>query len=237
MSSGVSVRVVVLSNGGMRTLYHENLEGLSHQLRAMCLHARAVVATATGALLKADLSEAERAIDLGAEMDAMRERCEREAVRLLALQAPVAGELRQVVTAIQLVGDLVRMGALAGHIAEVARRRHPVCAVPASAEAVVTRMGSVAVAIATSAAAVLASGDPDDAAQLDTADDIMDRLHQGLLAAILAEGWDHGTTAAVDLTLVGRYYERFADHAVEVGRRTIFITTGHYPDDHEDDEP
>lgn len=137
------------------------------------------------------------------------------------------------VTAIQLVGDLARMGALTEHIADVARRRHPVCAVPAAAEPVIARMGSVAVAIATSAAAVLGSGDPDDAAQLDTADDIMDRLHQGLLAAILAEGWDHGTTAAVDLTLLGRYYERFADHAVEVGRRTIFITTGRYPGDRE----
>ncbi|WP_063043792.1 phosphate signaling complex protein PhoU [Nocardia pseudovaccinii] len=214
----------------MRTRFHENLVQLADRLQAMCLRDRAAVATATNALLRADVELAEQAIDICRELDTMRDDCEHAAMTLLALQAPVASELRQVVTAIQLVGDLVRMGTLAEHIAGIARRRHPAHAVPEPVQPVVARMGAAAIAMATSAAAVLGSGDPHDAAQLDGQDDTMDRLHHDLLTAVLAEDWTGGTTAAVDLTLLGRYYERFADHAVQVGRRTIFMATGESPD-------
>ncbi|WP_280241069.1 phosphate signaling complex protein PhoU [Nocardia abscessus] len=214
----------------MRTRFHENLDQLADRLQAMCLRNRDAIATATSALLGADLELSERAIDTCHEIDAMREDCEHTAVSLLALEAPVAGELRRVVTAIQLVGDLVRMAALAEHIANVARRRHPEHAVPETVRPIVAGMGAAATDMATSAAEVLVSGDPHDAAQLDGQDDTMDHLHQQLLAAILADDWTGGTAAAVDLTLLGRYYERFADHAVEVGRRTVFMATGHSPD-------
>ncbi|MGK8512725.1 phosphate signaling complex protein PhoU [Nocardia asiatica] len=215
----------------MRTRFHENLDQLADRLQAMCLRNRDAIAAATNALLGADLELSEQAIDICHEIDAMREDCEHTAVSLLALEAPVAGELRRVVTAIQLVGDLVRMATLAEHIANVARRRHPEHAVPEAVRPLVSSMGAAATAMATSAATVLASGDAYDAAQLDGQDDTMDLLHQRLLAAILADDWTGGTPAAVDLTLLGRYYERFADHAVEVGRRTVFMATGHSPDD------
>ncbi|WP_174187298.1 phosphate signaling complex protein PhoU [Nocardia barduliensis] len=214
----------------MRTRFHENLDQLAERLQAMCLRNRNAIAAATNALLGADLELSEQAIDICHEIDAMREDCEHTAVSLLALEAPVAGELRRVVTAIQLVGDLVRMAALAEHIANVARRRHPEHAVPETVRPLVSSMGAAATAMATGAAAVLTSGDPHDAAQLDAQDDTMDHLHQRLLAAILADDWTGGTAAAVDLTLLGRYYERFADHAVEVGRRTVFMATGHLPE-------
>jgi phosphate transport system protein len=214
----------------MRTRYHENLDQLTAQLQAMCRRDRTAIATATNALLGADLELAEQAIDICHEINTMRDGCEHAAMTLLALQAPVASELRQVVTAIQLVGDLLRMGALSEHIANIARRRHPAYAVPESAQPIVARMGAAAIAIATSAVAVLRSGDPHDAAQLDDQDDTMDRLHHDLLAAVLGDDWTGGMTAAVDLTLLGRYYERFADHAVQVGRRTVFMATGESPD-------
>ncbi|WP_019925149.1 phosphate signaling complex protein PhoU [Nocardia sp. BMG111209] len=211
---------------GVRTQYHENLQELAQLLHAMCIRDRDIVAAATAALLGTDLPAAETAIDLGNEVDLMHQEAEREAMRLLTLQSPVAGELRQVVTAVQLTGNLKRMAALATHIAAIARRRHPEPVVPDSARQVIAGMGAAAVAIATGAAAVLASGDPTAAAALDEQDDTMDELHEHLLATVLAPEWPHGITAAVDLTLLGRYYERFADNAVEVGRRTIFLTTG-----------
>jgi phosphate transport system protein len=214
----------------MRTRFHESLDQLAAQLQAMCLRDRAAVAAATQALLTADLDLAEQAIDICREIDSLRDNCEQAAVRLLALEAPVASELRQVVAAIQLVGDLTRMGALAEHIANVARRRHPAHAVPESVRPTLARMGAAAIAMATSAAAILTSRDPDDAAQLDSQDDAMDHLHHTLLTTVLADDWAAGTAAAVDLTLLGRYYERFADHIVQVGRRTIFMATGTFPD-------
>ncbi|MGV9668493.1 phosphate signaling complex protein PhoU [Nocardia niigatensis] len=213
----------------MRTQYHADLARLARQLVAMCLHDRTAIASATNALLDADLEQAEHTIDVCAEIDAMRDSCEQAAVGLLALQAPVASELRQVVTALHLVSDLTRMSALASHIANVARRRHPDHAVPNSVRPIVAQMGEAAIAIVTSAAHVLDSRDPGDAARLDQQDDVMDELHRELFVTVLGANWTDGVTAAVDLTLLGRYYERFADHAVQVGRRTIFLATGKDP--------
>ncbi len=196
----------------------------------MCLRDRDVVAAATEALLSADLLGSESAIDLGREVEIMHQEAERESVRLLTLQSPVAGELRQVVTAIQLTGNLKRMAALATHIAAAARRRHPEFVVPEPARPVIAALGAAAVSIAGSAAAALASGDPGAAAGLDQQDDQVDHLHERLLATVLHPDWSYGITTAVDITLLGRYYERFADNAVEVGRRTIFLTTGETAD-------
>ncbi|MFD8250359.1 phosphate signaling complex protein PhoU [Nocardia sp. NPDC059691] len=215
----------------MRTRFHDHLEQLADHLRAMCVRNREAIAMATDALLGADLELAERTIDYCAETAAMREDAEHAAVTLLALEAPVAGELRQVVTALQLVDDLTRMSALTEHIADAARRRHPADVVPEPVRDLMTHMGAAAVDLADAAVGVLTTADPGDAADLDARDDTMDDLHRALLAAILAEGWDNGTAAAVDVTLLGRYYERFGDHAVEVGRRTLYMTTGRRPDD------
>ncbi|MFD6216429.1 phosphate signaling complex PhoU family protein, partial [Nocardia salmonicida] len=147
----------------MRTRFHEDLEQLADQLHMMCLCDRAAIAAATDGLLDADLEQCERAIEICQKLDTLRDQCEHTAVALLALQSPVASELRKVVTAIQLVSNLHRMGALTEHIANIARRRHPEHAVPASMAPIMARMGAAAVAMATAAAAVLVSGDPDDA--------------------------------------------------------------------------
>ncbi|WP_181725745.1 phosphate signaling complex PhoU family protein [Nocardia gipuzkoensis] len=123
----------------MRTRFHEDIDKLAAGLEAMCLRDRSAIAAATHALLDADLQQAEHAIDLCADIATAGQECEHAAVRLLALQAPVAGELRQVVTAVQIVGDLTRIGALAEHIAEIARRRHPEPAVPDSVRPILAR--------------------------------------------------------------------------------------------------
>ncbi|MET8650485.1 phosphate signaling complex PhoU family protein [Nocardia aurea] len=214
----------------MRTEFHDNLDHLAGQLQVMCRRDRDAVAVATDALLAADVGLAEQALDLCGDLDVLRDRIETTAVSLLALQAPVAGELRQVVTAIQLAGHLTRMGVLTGHIADIARRRHPLPAIPEPVHPIVAGMGAAAVAIADGAIEVLGSGDPHEAAALDDQDDVMDGLQHDLLTAVLAPEWTEGISAAVDLTLISRYYERFADNAVEVGRRTIFMATGQTPE-------
>ncbi|MFF3571053.1 phosphate signaling complex PhoU family protein [Nocardia jiangxiensis] len=210
----------------MRSDYHENLRQLAQLQNLICLQDRAAIADATQALVTADIELAEAAIDTAARVETMAQQAEQEAIRLLTLQAPVASELRQVVTAIQLIGNLQRMGALAGHVAVSARRRHPEFVVADPVRPLIIRMGEAAVVIATKAAEVLESGNPDAAATLDAQDDAMDHLHEELLGLVLSPEWGYGVTAAVDLTLLGRYYERFADNAVEVGRRTIFLATG-----------
>lgn len=215
----------------MRTAYHEQLEALTDQLGEMCGLAGVAMERATQALLQADLVLAEQVITDHEQISAMSARAEEAAFVLLALQAPVAGDLRAVVSSIQIVADVDRMGALALHVAKIARRRHPQHVLPEEVNGYFAEMGRVAVELGNAAREVLESRDPEKAARIQDEDDAMDDLHRHLFTVLMDREWKHGVTAAVDVTLLSRFYERFADHAVEVARRVIFQVTGSYPVD------
>ena len=217
----------------MRTAYHEQLDQLSEQLGDMCGLAGAAMERATQALLQADLALAEQVISDHDQIVAMSARAEEAAFVLLALQAPVAGDLRSIVSAIQIVADVDRMGALALHVAKIARRRHPQHALPEEVNGYFAEMGRVAVELGNSAQEVLVTRDPEKAARISEEDDAMDDLHRHLFTVLMDREWKHGVTAAVDVTLLSRFYERFADHAVEIARRVIFQATGSLPDGEE----
>ncbi|AEF37529.1 MULTISPECIES: phosphate signaling complex protein PhoU [Mycobacteriaceae] len=215
----------------MRTAYHEQLSDLAEQLGKMCGLAGIAMERATQALLQADLVVAEQVITDHEKIAAMSARAEESAFVLLALQAPVAGDLRAIVSSIQMVADIDRMGALALHVAKIARRRHPQHALPEEVNGYFAEMGRVAVDLGNSAQEVLLSRDPEKAARIREEDDAMDDLHRHLFSVMMDKEWRHGVAAAVDVTLLGRFYERFADHAVEVARRVIFQATGKFPDE------
>ncbi|MGB3893802.1 phosphate signaling complex protein PhoU [Mycolicibacter sinensis] len=215
----------------MRTAYHEQLSDLAEQLGTMCGLAGKAMERATQALLQADLVVAEQVISDHEKIAAMSARAEESAFVLLALQAPVAGDLRAIVSSIQMVADIDRMGALALHVAKIARRRHPQHALPEEVNGYFAEMGRVAVDLGNSAQEVLLSRDPEKAARIREEDDAMDDLHRHLFSVMMDKEWRHGVAAAVDVTLLGRFYERFADHTVEVARRVIFQATGKFPDE------
>ncbi|HEX2286558.1 MAG TPA: PhoU domain-containing protein, partial [Mycobacterium sp.] len=156
-------------------------------------------------------------------------RAEESAVRLLALQQPVASDLRKIVGSLHIGADIERMGALAVHVANIARLRHPECAVPDAARDSFVEMARVAVQLAKTAQEVLLSPDPAKAAHLHEQDDAVDSQHRHLFTLLIDRKWENGVCAAVDVALLGRYYERFADHAVEIGRRVVFEATGGLP--------
>ncbi len=217
----------------MRTAYHEQLEGLNIRLGEMCGLAGQAMEHATQALLQADLALAEQVITDHERITEISKAAEEEAFVILALQAPVAGDLRAIVSSVQIVADVDRMGALALHVAKIARRRHPQHALPEEVNGYFAEMGRVAVELGNSAQEVLRTLDPEKAAHISEEDDAMDDLHRHLFSVLMDKEWRHGVTAAVDVTLLSRFYERFADHAVEVARRVIFQVTGHLPDDDE----
>jgi phosphate transport system protein len=217
----------------MRTAYHEQLDQLTEQLGEMCGLAGAAMERATQSLLQADLPLAEQVISDHDQIVGMSARAEEAAFVLLALQAPVAGDLRSIVSAIQIVADVDRMGALALHVAKIARRRHPQHALPEEVNGYFSEMGRVAVELGNSAQEVLVTRDPEKAARISEEDDAMDDLHRHLFTVLMDREWKHGVTAAVDVTLLSRFYERFADHAVEIARRVIFQATGNLPEEGE----
>jgi phosphate transport system protein len=217
----------------MRTAYHEQLDALIQQLAEMCRLAGVAMERSTQALLQADLLLAEQVIGDHERISAASARAEEAAFVLLALQAPVAGDLRSIIGSVQIVADVERMGALALHVAKIARRRHPQHALPEEVNGYFAEMGRVAVGLAESAAEVLLSRDPEKARLIREDDDAMDDLHRHLFTIMMDREWKHGVAAAVDVTLLGRFYERFADHAVEISRRVIFQVTGHLPTEEE----
>lgn len=193
----------------------------------MCRLAGIAMERATHALLRADLHSAEHVIGEHENIKTARLRAEEASFRLMALYAPIGRDLREVVGSIQIVADLERMGSLALHVAEAARRRHPRCAVPEEANGFFAEMGRIAVELGDNARQVIISHDIGRARYIREADDAMDDLHRHLFTVMVDREWTHGTTAAVDVTLLSRYYERFADHAVQISRRVIFQATGH----------
>ncbi|MEO3785882.1 phosphate signaling complex protein PhoU [Actinocorallia sp. B10E7] len=215
----------------MRDAYHEELDGISHKLVEMTRLVRSAMAQATSALLDADARLAEEVISGDRAINKIDLEIEETVFDLMARQQPVAGDLRTLITSLRMSADLERMGDLAAHIAKTARRRHPESCIPNELQVTILEMGQIAGRMVAKAGSVIASQDVAMGLELDTDDDAMDKLHRKLFTVLLSPKWAHGVEKAVDITLVGRYFERFADHAVHVAGDVVYLVTGQRPED------
>lgn len=213
----------------MRDTFHDELDQIGRALVDMSQLVGTAMRRATAALLDADVSLAESVIAGDAQVDALYRAVEERAMDLLARQQPVAGDLRIIVTSLRMVADLERMGDMALHVAKIARMRYPAPAVPPELHGTIREMGEVAGAIVSKAGEVIDGRNVAQALELESDDDAMDALHRALFTTLLSDDWPHGVEPAIDVTLVGRYYERFADHAVSVARRVVYLVTGEMP--------
>jgi phosphate transport system protein len=210
----------------VREHYREELEDINACLVGMANSVGSAMSKATTALLDADVAVADLVIEGDEQVDATRESIEQRCFTLLARQQPVATDLRTITAAMRIVSDLERMGDLAVHVAKLARMRFPDHAVPQEVRPIFLEAGHVAERLVTQTASVIAKLDVEAAGQLEADDDLMDQLHRQLFRELLSKDWPHGMEAAIDVTLLGRYYERFADHAVSVARRVVYLVTG-----------
>ena len=213
----------------MRDQYQQQLDRVLTELVQMTGDVRIALNEATQALLNADVTAAEAVISGDMAIDEARERIEHESIDILARQAPVAGDLRMLVASLRMVADLERMGDLSVHVAKVARLRFPTRAVPPVLVPTIQQMAQTADEMIASAAQIVASRDADAARELESADDTMDTLRRSMFRILLSENWDEGVEPAVDMALIGRYYERIGDHAVSMARRIVFLVTGKHP--------
>ena len=203
----------------MRDAYHDQLDELVDGLTGMCDQVREALARATRGMLEVDLQLVEQVITDDDRIDELRDDAEDAAVRILSSQAPVATDLRIVVAATYCARELERMGDLAVHIARDARRRHPRPVLPTEVAPYFADMGRIGCALASKTSEVIRTRDPVKAVELDSDDDAMDELHQHVFSVLANPNWRHGVKAAVDITLLARFYERYADHAVSGARR------------------
>ena len=212
----------------MRDIFHEELDAINGGLIQMSGLVREALADATRALLTADLALAEKVIASDNSVDDLYHEIDAKTINLIARQQPVASDLRNLVSTLRISADLERMGDLAHHIAKLARMRYPNCAVPESLTATITSMDKEGAAISEKMTTVIQYGDTVRALEVDKDDDEMDQLHRQLIATLLDDSWTHGIETAIDMTLLGRYYERFSDHAVSIAHRVYYIVTGEY---------
>ncbi len=212
----------------IRSVFQDELDGVSQTLFELSVMVSDSMSKATRALMTKNLPLAEEVISYDEKIDTVQHDLDARIIDIIARQQPVASDLRALVTALRMSADLERMGDLADHVAKVVRLRHPAAAVPDQLMSLIESMGVTAEKIAAKTGVVISTRDTALAAQLEKDDDEMDLLHRQLIAALIAPTWQHGVETAIDLTLLGRYYERYADHAVSVARRVIFLVTGKF---------
>ncbi len=212
----------------MRDIFHDELDAINETLLRMSGLVREALTDATSSLLNADLQLAEKVIAADQIVDDIQHDLDNRTINLMARQQPVASDLRNLVSTLRISADLERMGDLAHHVAKTARMRFPNSAVPDLLKPIVTDMDRAAAAIGEKLSTVLQYRDTTRALELDKDDDAMDNLHRNLIAALLSDDWSFGIETAIDMTLLGRYYERFGDHAVSIANRVYFTVTGEH---------
>jgi phosphate transport system protein len=213
-----------------RKSFHEALDELRIDVIRLAALTTEAIAGGTQAFLDADLSAAEHVIDNDDDVDDLTHSIEDRCYLLLARQQPMATDLRTVVTVLRIVHELERSADLMVNVAKTTRRLYPHSVDP-KLRGIIQRMGEQAGTETRVAIDAFADADPSAAGALADMDDTMDDLTKSLFRYILAgDGSDEGTVLqAVQLALVGRHYERIADHAVTIAQRVCFMVTGEHP--------
>jgi phosphate transport system protein len=212
----------------MREHFRQSLDAVATHLVEMGVTAAKMIEGAGTALLAADREIAEEVVSRDATMNTAQNEADHQLLELIARQAPVASDLRQVVSAMRITADLERMGDLAAHIAKVARMRYPEHAVPDELRSTFAEMTTVASRMARSAAEAIRDRNVALCDEIRDTDETMNALHRAMFAVILEPGWQGTVEQGIDLALLGRYYERFADHAVLIAAHVAFLVSGDY---------
>ena len=213
----------------MRDEFRADLAIVSELLFSMAEQAREAMRRASGALLDVDQTDAEEVVRADLELDLGYQSVEEKVYDLLARQAPVASDLRLLVSALHMAANLERMGDLAVHVAQVCLRRLPAAAVPEELQPVIRDMATVSDEMAAKVAESLRNSDATLAGELERDDDRVDQLNRQLFALMLGAAWRHGVAETIDGAMLARWYERYADHAVNAGRHVVYLVTGEVP--------
>ena len=215
----------------MRKIFDAELRQLGDDLASMSGLVERAIDRAGTALLSADLQLAESVIADDAAIDAINRELDERCILMLAQQQPVATDLRIIVSALRMSATLERMGDLARHIAQVARLRYPRHAIPHGLTGAFAEMHDAATRVASRTTMLLQTHDLDVAKEIERDDDLLDGLHEDTFTAMLGGGWTGTPQETVDVTLAGRYYERFGDHGVSIARRVTYLVTGDFAED------
>jgi phosphate transport system protein len=212
----------------MRQVFQNELHEVQDRLVEISDSVAKIMEKASAAFLGSDVAKADEAIALSESNEEKALALDELVIKILARQSPVARDLRILVSALRMSASLERMGALAGHIAAIARYRFPGSAVPASLRATFEEMGELDIKLAHKVTEVLRNTDVDQARAIQAEDERVDELHRNVFDVVLADDWKENAMFTVDVTLASRYFERFADHVVDISSKVSYLTTGEW---------
>jgi len=212
----------------MRQVFQNELHEVQDRLVEMSDSVGKIMEKASAAFLGGDVAKADEAIALSESNEEKALALDELVIKILARQSPVAKDLRILVSALRMSASLERMGALAGHIASIARYRFPGSAVPTSLRATFEEMGQLDIKLAHKVTEVLRNTDVDQARAIQAEDERVDELHRHVFDVVLADDWKENAMFTVDVTLASRYFERFADHVVDISSKVSYLTTGEW---------
>lgn len=212
----------------MRKIFEKELQEVQSRLVELAEGAKTIMQKSTEAFLKSDVSLADEALALSDSNERKALDLDELVIKILATQSPVARDLRILVSALRMSASLERMGSLASHIAAIARYRYPGSAIPESLRATFAEMSKIDLELADKAVALLRSPDVDLAREIQARDEAVDLLHRKVFEVVLSPSWSENAMYTVDVTLASRYFERFADHVVDISSKVSFLQTGEW---------
>jgi phosphate transport system protein len=212
----------------MRELFQQELHEVQDRLVEIAELVKRSITDAVDAFNKSDVTLAESVIVRDNKIDDAVVALDELAIAIMARQAPVAKDLRIVVSALRISASLERMGDMAEHLAQLARYRFPEKVVPKSIRPTFKEMGALDISMATMLVDLLRTEDTTIANKIRDEDDKVDALHLSVFETVLSDSWSQETETTVDATLASRYLERFADHAVSIAKKMLYLATGEW---------
>ena len=212
----------------MRELFQQELHEVKDRLVDIAELVHQSITDAVEAFNKSDVTLAESVIVRDNKIDDAVVALDELAIAIMARQAPVAKDLRIVVSALRISASLERMGDMAEHLAQLARYRFPEKVVPKTIRPTFKEMGALDIKLAAMLVELLRTEDTAIANQIRDEDDKVDALHLSVFETVLSDTWSQETETTVDATLASRYLERFGDHAVSIAKKVLYLATGEW---------
>jgi phosphate transport system protein len=214
----------------MHGIFQNALADVQGRLINLAENAESIMDKASRAFLNSDVTLADEALALAETNETKALDLDELVIKVLATQSPVARDLRILVSALRMSASLERMGSLSSHIAAIARYRYPGSAIPTSLRKTFEDMARIDLELVGKAIKLLQNTDLDLAREIQARDEAVDRLHRKVFDVVLAPDWKENAMFTVDVTLASRYFERFADHVVDISSKVSFLQTGEWHD-------
>lgn len=212
----------------MRKVFQAELQSIGEELVEMTQLVGNAMEQAWASFTTVDTELAQEVIAADARIDFKQNQLDERAIDVLALQGPVASDLRMIVGSLRMSASLERMGDLARHIAQLTRLRFPAPVVPASVMSTFNEMARLDIAIATDLSKLLETRDPEVARRIIESNRQIDDLHASVFRIVASPDWNESAPTTADTTLTSRYLERFGDHGVSVARKVTYLVTGEW---------